>query len=251
LNYSIAIFFFIFFGLNVLFAQQDSFLAPVDIPPLFEGCDDPLISKQQRQICSNPKIQAFVKQNIIYPDSARLNNIEGIVVVRFSVSAEGKITDIEIVRDIGAGCGKEAVRVVRIFPDFTPALRNGVPVPAKITLPIRFKKIEEAEANNKNLYQIHWGTAYSSSLTKTQLKELLNYPLVIRDYYGNLYEIVYFTLKIKTQRIVNEFENKGNYLSIQMVKGLKKTRPKHNIIFIATIIKDFQEIKIFRKLELR
>ena len=237
--------------MNGIFAQQDSLLAPVDIPPMFEGCDDPLISDQQRQACSNPKIQAFVSQNIIYPDSARLNNIEGVVVVRFSVSTEGKIEDIEIVRDIGGGCGREALRVVKNFPDFTPALRNGLPVKTMITLPIRFKQIEEAEANNKNLYQIHWGTAYSSSLTKSELKTLLSYPLVIRDYYGDVYEIVYFALKLKSPRSVKEFESKGNYLNKEMVNGLKKIRPRHNITFIATIVKDFQEIKIFRNLDLR
>lgn len=82
-NYIFA-FFLLFLGGTLMSQPQDSsILTSVDIPPLFEGCDDPLISEEQRQACSVPKIQAFINQNIAYPDSARVRKIEGVVVVRF------------------------------------------------------------------------------------------------------------------------------------------------------------------------
>lgn len=230
--------------------QDSSILTSVDIPPLFEGCDDPLISEEQRQACSVPKIQAFINQNIVYPDSARARNIEGVVVVRFSVTEEGKISDLELIRTIGAGCGQEAMRVVRMMPDFKPALRDGIPVATKMTLPIRFKKIAEAKANNKNLYQVHWGTVYQDKITKEALKPLLKRYLLVRDYYGNTYDVRFLTLKIEHKGKELILETRGNTLSKEMLKSLKKVRAGELITLEVMIQKDYQDIEVVRSLEL-
>jgi TonB family protein len=249
-NY-IVTFFLLFLGFAVGAQPQDSsILTTVDIPPLFEGCDDPLISEEQRQACSVPKIQAFIRQNIIYPDSARAQNIEGVVVVRFSVTETGEISDLELVRTIGAGCGQEAMRVVRMMPDFRPALRDGLPVATKMTLPIRFKKIAEAKAINKNLYQIHWGTIYQDKITKEALKPLLKRYLLVRDYYGNTYDIRFLTLKIAAKGKEVVLETRGNTLSKEMLKTLKKMRTGQVIRIHAMIQKEYQDIEIVRALEI-
>lgn len=229
-------------------AQETDTLTKVDIPPLFEGCDDPLISEAQRQACSVPKIQAFVNQNLVYPDSAKSKNIEGVVVVRFLVTETGEITSLELIRDIGEGCGQEAMRVVRMMPKFRPALREGKPVATKMTLPIRFKKLEEAKANNSNLYQIHWGTTYSNSIEKEKLPELVRQMLIVRDYYGNVYDVNYITLKIKTANKESVYETKGSYFSKEMVQALKKAQPQQKIVFVATIHKNYVDIEVEREL---
>lgn len=248
-NYIFALF-LLFFGTTMGAQPQDSsILTKVDIPPLFEGCDDPLISEEQRQACSVPKIQAFINQNIIYPDSARARNIEGVVVVRFSVTEEGKITDLELIRTIGAGCGQEALRVVRMMPDFRPALRGGVPVATQMTLPIRFKKLVEAKANNKNLYQIHWGTIYQNKITKEALKPLFKRYLLVRDYYGNTYDVRFLTLKIEHKGKEVVLETRGNTLSKEMLKKLKKVRAGEVITLHAMIQKEYEEIEVVRALE--
>lgn len=229
-------------------AQEADTLTKIDIPPLFEGCDDPLISEAQRQACSVPKIQAFVNQNLIYPDSAKAKNIEGVVVVRFLVTETGEITSLELVRDIGEGCGQEAMRVVRMMPKFRPALREGKPVATKMTLPIRFKKLDEAKANNSNLYQIHWGTIYGNSVEKEKIPELTRQMLMVRDYYGNVYEINYITVKIKTGNKEDVYETKGNQFSKEMLQALKKAKPQQKIVFIATIHKNYVDIEVEREL---
>jgi TonB family protein len=249
-NYIYTFFLFLIGTTLIAQPQDSSILTSVDIPPLFEGCDDPLISEEQRQACSVPKIQAFINQNIIYPDSARARNIEGVVVVRFSVTAEGKISDLELIRTIGAGCGEEAMRVVRMMPDFRPALRNGTAVATQMTLPIRFKKIGEAKAYSKNLYQIHWGTIYQNKITKETLKPLLKRYLLVRDYYGNTYDVRFLTLKIERKGKEMVLETRGNTLSKEMLKTLKKVRIGELITFQVMIQKDYQDIEVIRTLEL-
>jgi len=251
MNNCIFAFFLFLFGASLIAQPQDSaILTSVDIPPLFEGCDDPLISEEQRQACSVPKIQAFINKNIVYPDSARARNVEGVVVVRFSVTEEGKITHLELIRTIGAGCGQEAMRVVRMMPDFRPALRDGLPVATKMTLPIRFKKIAEAAANEKKLYQIHWGTMYQNKITKEALKPLLKRYLLVRDDYGNTYDIRFLTLKIEQKGKELLLETRGNTLSKEMLKNLKKVRAGQLITLHATIQKEYEEIDVVRVLEL-
>lgn len=251
MNHYIFAFFLFFLGTTLIAQTEDSsILTSVDIPPLFEGCDDPLISEDQRQACSVPKIQAFINQNIVYPDSARARNIEGVVVVRFSVTAKGKISDLELIRTIGAGCGQEAMRVVRMMPDFRPALRNGIAVATKMTLPIRFKKIAEAKANNKNLYQVHWGTVYQNKITKEALKPLLKRYFLVRDYYGNTYDVSFLTLKLEHKGKELVLETRGNTLSKEMLKSLKKVRVGELIKIEAMIQKNYQDIEVVRVLEL-
>ena len=251
MNHYIFAFILFFYGTTIVAQPQDSsILTSVDIPPLFEGCDDPLISEEQRQACSVPKIQAFINQNITYPDSARVRNVEGVVVVRFSVTEKGKITDLELIRTIGAGCGQEAMRVVRMMPDFRPAPRAGVSVATKMTLPIRFKKIAEAKASNKNLYQIHWGTIYQDKITKEELKHLLKRYLLVRDYYGNTYDVRFLTLKIEHKGKELILETRGNTLSKEMLKSLKKMRTGQLLTLHAMIQKDYQDIEVVRVLEL-
>jgi len=76
---------------------------------------------------------------IKYPEVAIENDIQGVVVLAFIVRSDGSITDIEILRDIGGGCGEEAVRVAKTMPKWKPAMQKGVPVDLKYKFPVRFR----------------------------------------------------------------------------------------------------------------
>lgn len=80
----------------------------------------------------------YLANNIHYPYSARENNIQGKVIVRFVVNEDGRISDCSIVRSAGGGLDEEALRVVRSFPRWKPGKQNGKPVKVYFTLPINF-----------------------------------------------------------------------------------------------------------------
>ena len=65
------------------------------------------------------------------------------VVVRFVVEKDGSITDAQVVRDIGAGCGDEAMRVVSMMngmgEKWTPGKQRGRPVRVQFNLPVKFQ----------------------------------------------------------------------------------------------------------------
>lgn len=84
------------------------------------------------------ELLAYLGGNIKYPQFAQESGIKGRVYVQFVVERDGSITEVKTVRDIGGGCGKEAERVVRSMPKWSPGEQNGRPVRVKYTLPVLF-----------------------------------------------------------------------------------------------------------------
>ena len=81
----------------------------------------------------------YLAEQINYPSLARENNIQGNVVLSFVVGKDGLVSDIEVLKDIGGGCGKESIRVVQSMPRWSAGEANGKPVKVKFTLPVRFR----------------------------------------------------------------------------------------------------------------
>jgi len=81
----------------------------------------------------------YVSKNLKYPAQARRMGVEGKVFVQFVVEKDGSITDIKVVKGIGAGCDEEAIRVLENAPKWKPGKQRGRPVKQRIVLPIVFK----------------------------------------------------------------------------------------------------------------
>ena len=74
----------------------------------------------------------YLAENVRYPSLAAENGIQGSVVVQFVVEKDGSITNAKLIRDIGGGCGEEALRLVTSMNDgykWTPGKQRGKPVP--------------------------------------------------------------------------------------------------------------------------
>ena len=80
----------------------------------------------------------YLAQNIKYPQLARDNNVTGKVYVTFVVERDGSLTNVKVLRDIGAGCGQEAVRVVKSMPKWKPGKHRGKAVRVQYNLPVNF-----------------------------------------------------------------------------------------------------------------
>lgn len=80
----------------------------------------------------------YLSKNIRYPPVAKENNTQGRVIVSFVVEKDGSLTDIKVLRDIGGGCGAEAIRVLTKSPHWTPGIQNGKKVRVAYTMPINF-----------------------------------------------------------------------------------------------------------------
>ncbi|WP_186758541.1 energy transducer TonB [Echinicola salinicaeni] len=81
----------------------------------------------------------YLNKHLKYPTQARRMGIGGTVYLYFVVNTDGSIQDITVARGIGAGCDKEAVRVLQNAPKWTPGKQRGKPVRVKMALPIKFQ----------------------------------------------------------------------------------------------------------------
>jgi protein TonB len=86
------------------------------------------------------KFYNFIKNNYQAPDEPGL---KGQVFVSFVVEKDGSLTDIKVLRDIGFGTGKEAMRVLNKCPKWTPAEQNGKKVRCSYQIPIKIETPEE------------------------------------------------------------------------------------------------------------
>ena len=84
-------------------------------------------------------LQAFLSSNTKYPVVAQENGVQGRVIVSFVVERDGSITDVRVVRSKDPSLDREASRVVRSMPRWSPGKQNGSTVRVKYTVPVVFK----------------------------------------------------------------------------------------------------------------
>jgi protein TonB len=85
------------------------------------------------------KFYDFVGKNYQTPEE---EGLKGKVYVTFVVEKDGSLTDIKVVRDIGYGTGKEAIRVLSKSPKWSPGEQNGKRVRCTFSLPISIQSAE-------------------------------------------------------------------------------------------------------------
>lgn len=87
----------------------------------------------------NSGLMTYLNQNIRYPAEAQETCAQGRVVVSFVVGKDGHISDVTVVRSVDPSLDKEAVRVIRNMPRWTPGKQGGEPVRVRFTVPVSFR----------------------------------------------------------------------------------------------------------------
>lgn len=107
-------------------AQQDTIATSIETPAEFPGGMDSL--------------SAYFKRNFIYPQLAKELGIQGKCVLSFTITAEGNMTNIKVLRGVAdcPECDREAIRLFRNMPAWIPATRNGVPIESHYQMPTLF-----------------------------------------------------------------------------------------------------------------
>ena len=84
-----------------------------------------------------PEMVKYLLENMIYPEEMKENGIEGRIFVQFVVTKTGSVEDVTIARGID-GLNREAIRLVKQMPNWSPGKNNGKEVNVKMVIPIRF-----------------------------------------------------------------------------------------------------------------
>ncbi len=81
----------------------------------------------------------FIRYYMQYPKEAMDNNIKGKVIIEFSVNLDGSTSDYKVTKSLGYGCDEEAIRVLKLLPDWVPGYQRGRAVLTKHKLPFTFQ----------------------------------------------------------------------------------------------------------------
>lgn len=123
--------------------EEEKIFKVVKDLPRFPGCEGQGKSKQELKECSETEMLKFIYSNIKYPAKARENNTQGRVILKFMVDHSGTVKNVEILRDIGDGCGEEAKRVILSMNNmpqkWIPGKARGPIVKAYFTIPVSFR----------------------------------------------------------------------------------------------------------------
>ena len=80
----------------------------------------------------------FLARQIRYPEYGRNNAIQGNVILSFEVEKDGTLSNFQVVHSVSKGLDREALRVIKMSPKWTPSTLYGVPQKVRHTVSIRF-----------------------------------------------------------------------------------------------------------------
>jgi len=146
---------------SIGFAQENQ--NTNDTIPIIKDSTEIITQEEQPSVNStandSSEIFVFVEDSPSYPggndamfeylmDSIRHPQLDvyGTVYITFVVEKDGRLTNIKILRGIGFGCDKEAIRLVKGMPKWNPGKQRGRPQRVKYNLPIRFMTINSRES---------------------------------------------------------------------------------------------------------
>ena len=84
-------------------------------------------------------LMKYLSENTKYPVVAQDNGVQGRVTVQFVVEKDGSISDVHVLRGVDPSLDKEAVRVVKSMPRWTPGKQNGITVRVNYRVPVLFR----------------------------------------------------------------------------------------------------------------
>jgi len=83
-------------------------------------------------------LSAYLNNNLHYPEKAKELNIQGSVLVKFTIDNNGAAKEIELIGKVHYLLDEEAVRLIKKMPKWNPAFISGKYTDYKIVLPINF-----------------------------------------------------------------------------------------------------------------
>ena len=87
----------------------------------------------------NGSVSSYIKKNLKYPAKAYMDGIKGTVVVSFVVEKTGEISNVQVARSAEPSLDREAVRLVKYMPLWSPAIKSGSKVRSRTSISVVFE----------------------------------------------------------------------------------------------------------------
>ncbi len=122
-------------------ADQDEEVEIQDVEEEEEEDSDNVVfvKVEHMPVFSGGDLQTWINKHIDYPAVAQENGITGKVYISFVVNKKGKVESVKVLRGVDPSLDKEAVRVIKSLPSWTPGKQRDKKVKVTYTVPINFQ----------------------------------------------------------------------------------------------------------------
>ena len=114
-----------------------------DLPEAVDMYDAPVDFRVVEDLPQFPggavEFMKWLTKNLKYPPSAQQRKVQGRVVAQFIVNKDGSISDLVLVEKVSPELDREALRVLRMMPKWTPGVMDAKPCRTQVCIPIVFK----------------------------------------------------------------------------------------------------------------
>ena len=172
----------------------------------------------------------FIAKHIQYPGEAVKDHVSGTVYVAFVVERDGSLSHIKVLKGIGHGCDKEAMKIVAEMPKWIPGIIKGKPVRVRFTLPFSFN----LQPNNRVFTHADEYPVFDSRDGLAAFFSFyMQYPVgIIKNKVIDTVKVFFVVEPDKriTHVKVNKTADRLNaydYEAIRLVKNLKVTKPAY------------------------
>ena len=104
-------------------AQEAMPFSDIEVKPTFQGGD------------AN-SFALWVNSQIKYPEQAKKDQVEGRVMVQFTIGSDGVVRDAQVVRGVREDLDAEVLRVISSSPQWEPGMQDGKAVPVSFVIPV-------------------------------------------------------------------------------------------------------------------
>ncbi len=136
---------------NTDFISSDDSNKPIEVKAYVEANQEdeeeaedviiPYVAVEQKPLFNGKDANAFgewVYSQLKYPEEATENNIQGRVMIQFTIDRDGSVKDVKVLRGVHPSLDKEAVRIISSSPKWTPGKQRNRPAKVRYNFPIQF-----------------------------------------------------------------------------------------------------------------
>lgn len=84
-------------------------------------------------------IPKYLKKTMTYPTNSRNKNIEGRIIIKFTIDSTGAIKDARVAKSLSPETDAEALKAIANMPPWQPGIQDDKKVAVSFTLPIVYK----------------------------------------------------------------------------------------------------------------
>ena len=123
--------------------KKDNETVEADKPEVVDMYDEPIDFRVVEDLPQFPggasEFMKWLTKNLRYPTSAQQRKVEGKVVAQFIVNTDGSISNLELVNSVDPSLDREALRVLRMMPNWKAGKQDGKTCRTQVCIPIVFK----------------------------------------------------------------------------------------------------------------